>query len=150
MRIWTLHPKYLDSKGLVAAWREALLAQKVLRGKTKGYRHHPQLIRFIQTHHPVAAIASYLEGLHNESRQRGYSFDRTKIHAHRSIPAIAATRGQLIYEWVHLRKKLYRRDRKKFYALPDLVEPEPHPSFLIVKGPVESWEKASLHHRKDS
>jgi hypothetical protein len=27
MRIWTVHPRYLDPKGLVAAWREALLAQ---------------------------------------------------------------------------------------------------------------------------
>lgn len=35
MRLWTLHPKYLDTKGLVALWREALLAQKVLQGKQK-------------------------------------------------------------------------------------------------------------------
>ncbi|HKX52383.1 MAG TPA: pyrimidine dimer DNA glycosylase/endonuclease V [Nitrosospira sp.] len=37
MRLWTLHPRYLDTKGLVAAWREALLAQKVLSGLTSGY-----------------------------------------------------------------------------------------------------------------
>ena len=46
MRLWTLHPRYLDARGLVALWREALLAQKVLRGKTRGYRAHPQLQRF--------------------------------------------------------------------------------------------------------
>ncbi|HEU5178767.1 MAG TPA: pyrimidine dimer DNA glycosylase/endonuclease V, partial [Burkholderiales bacterium] len=32
MRLWSLHPKYLDARGLVALWREALLAQAVLRG----------------------------------------------------------------------------------------------------------------------
>jgi len=31
MRLWTIHPKYLDRQGLLALWREALLAQKVLR-----------------------------------------------------------------------------------------------------------------------
>jgi hypothetical protein len=29
-RIWSLHPKYLDARGLVALWREGLLAQAVL------------------------------------------------------------------------------------------------------------------------
>ena len=37
MRLWTLHPKYLDPQGLVALWREALLARAVLQGKTRGY-----------------------------------------------------------------------------------------------------------------
>ena len=37
IRIWTLHPKYLDAKGLVAVWREALLAKHVLENKAKGY-----------------------------------------------------------------------------------------------------------------
>lgn len=46
MRIWSLHPKYLDTKGLVALWRETLLAQHVLSGKTKRYKNHPQLARF--------------------------------------------------------------------------------------------------------
>ena len=43
MRLWSIHPRYLDSMGLVALWREALLAQAVLRGETKGYKFHPQL-----------------------------------------------------------------------------------------------------------
>ena len=41
MKLWSIHPKYLDAKGLVALWREALLAQKVLDGKTEGYKNHP-------------------------------------------------------------------------------------------------------------
>lgn len=46
MRIWSVHPSLLDAKGLVACWRETLLAQKVLQGLTKGYKNHPQLDRF--------------------------------------------------------------------------------------------------------
>jgi hypothetical protein len=43
MRLWSVHPKYLDARGLVALWREGLLAQAVLRGRTSGYVRHPQL-----------------------------------------------------------------------------------------------------------
>jgi len=46
MRLWSLHPAYLDARGLGALWREGLLAQAVLRGKTRGYRSHPQLERW--------------------------------------------------------------------------------------------------------
>ena len=65
MRLWTLHPKYLDAQGLVALWREGLLARAVLRGMTKGYRHHPQLQRFRAHASPRAAINLYLEGVAN-------------------------------------------------------------------------------------
>ena len=37
MRLWTIHPRYLDSRGLVALWRESLLARAVLRSQTRGY-----------------------------------------------------------------------------------------------------------------
>jgi len=30
MRLWSIHPKYLDRQGLLAVWRESLLAQSVL------------------------------------------------------------------------------------------------------------------------
>src|SRR5262249_31313629 len=43
MRLWSLHPSLLDARGLVALWRETLLAQKKLEGKTNGYIHNPQL-----------------------------------------------------------------------------------------------------------
>ena len=56
MRLWSLHPKYLDSKGLVAVWREGLLALEVLKGNTKGYRSHPQLTRFLQEGNPVETM----------------------------------------------------------------------------------------------
>src|SRR5512147_347923 len=107
MRLWTLHPKYLDVRGLVALWREGLLAQAVLRGRTKGYLHHPQLARFRAARAPVAAITSYLEAVWDEARRRGYRFDRRRIARQQSSPPprLAATFGQLEYEWRRLRAK---------------------------------------------
>src|SRR5690348_4497397 len=109
MRLWTLHPKYLDAKGLVALWREALLAQKVLLGKTKGYRHHPQLIRFQAHAKPAVALAAFLKAVHEEATRRGYAFDGSKIGRCRVVIEIEETDGQLLYEWEHLRQKLKRR-----------------------------------------
>ena len=140
MRLWTLHPQYLDAKGLVAVWREALLAQKVLQGQTRGYRHHPQLARFQAQPDPLAAIASYLQAIHDESRRRGYHFDRDKIAPGRLAHRIPATRGQLLYEWEHLKRKLKARDRQKYRELAGVSRPEPHPLFEIVPGDVEPWE----------
>jgi len=96
MRLWTVHPWYLDPKGLVAAWREALLAQKVLAGATKGYRHHPQLVRFQEQPDALAAIASFLAGIADEAETRGYRFDATKIPLCRCRGRIPETRGQLL------------------------------------------------------
>ena len=143
MRLWTIHPKHLDAKGLVALWREALLAQKVLQGGTRGYRHHPQLIRFLATPRPVAALASYLAAVHEESVCRGYHFDAAKIGPERCRGLIAETQGQLLYEWAHLRRKLAQRDPARFGASQSVSAPEPHPLFRIVPGEVREWEKIS-------
>ena len=89
MRLWTIHPKHLDAKGLVALWREALLAQKVLQGGTRGYRHHPQLRRFLATSRPAAALARYLAAVHEESVRRGYHFDAAKIGPDRFLTNIS-------------------------------------------------------------
>ena len=67
MRIWSLHPKYLDTKGLVALWRETLLAKQVLQNKTKGYRNHPQLNRFKNHSEPLEAINYYLSIVFKEA-----------------------------------------------------------------------------------
>ena|SRR5580765_8668767 len=141
MRLWTVHPKHLDAKGLVAVWREALLAQKVLRGETRGYRHHPQLIRFRESPAPSAAVSAYLKAVFDEAMQRGYRFDRSKIFRPASKKRIAETDGQLLYEWRHLRNKLKRRDPKRFAALAKIKTPEAHPLFRIVKGCVRDWER---------
>ena len=141
MRIWTVHPKYLDSKGIVALWREALLAQKVLQGLTKGYKNHPQLLRFKAYTDPIAAITSYLITVHEESLLRGYQFDRSKIADTVSVVRMDETEGQLFYEWGHLRQKLQRRDQKRFSEVQNLRKPEAHPMFHIVAGGVRSWER---------
>ncbi len=143
MRLWTLHPKYLDAKGLVALWREALLAQKVLQGATKGYRHHPQLLRFSQTENPPAALAAYLQAVHEEAVRRDYSFDASKIGEQRASGKIKETRGQLLYEWRHLRRKLKERDPERHREFAPVKIPEPHPSFKIIPGEVREWEKVN-------
>jgi len=141
MRLWTLHPRYLDAKGLVAAWREALLAQKVLRGRTRGYRHHPQLARFQAHPRPGAAIAAFLAGLAAEARRRGYRFDASKIGRRRLRGRIAETRGQLLHEWRHLRAKLRRRAPDVYRRVRPITRPGAHPLFRIVPGGVREWEK---------
>jgi hypothetical protein len=138
MRLWTFHPKYLDSRGLVALWREALLAQAVLAGQTRGYQHHPQLIRFRASPAPLAAIGAYLQAVHAESVRRGYRFDATKIMAGGSAETIVATRGQIDYEWTHLRTKLEQRAAERLAGLP--ARPDAHPLFHIVPGSVADWE----------
>jgi hypothetical protein len=141
MRLWTVHPRYLDSKGLVAAWREALLAQKVLAGKTTGYRHHPQLARFQAQADPVATIATFLAGIVGEAKCRGYHFDATKISRRRFTGQIPETSGQLLYEWSHLKAKLRARAPQLASQFRSLKKPEPHPLFRIVAGKVREWEK---------
>lgn len=137
-----MHPKYLDAKGLVACWREALLAQKVLAGRTKGYRHHPQLIRFREQEAPAAAIATFLAGLAAEAASRGYRFDVRKIRRVRTRRRIRETRGQLLHEWRHLQRKLRARSPEAARLLRGVSLPEPHPLFVIVPGDVRPWEKA--------
>ncbi|MEN9575286.1 MAG: hypothetical protein RL514_3141 [Verrucomicrobiota bacterium] len=141
MRLWTLHPRYLDAKGLVAAWREALLAQKVLAGGTKGYRHHPQLVRFQAQADPLAAIATFLRGLAAEATERGYRFDATKIARRLFTGNIAETDGQLSYEWNHLQAKLRTRAPEVAHQHRSVTTPEPHPLFRIVPGKVRDWER---------
>lgn len=142
MRLWSIHPKYLDRQGLIAAWREGLLAQAVLAGSTKGYTHHPQLERFRAQPDPLAAIAAYLEGLWREAGSRGYDFDRGKILLPPSAEPIAVTRGQLRYELSLLCRKLEARDLLACEAAQSPSgEIEPHPLFTVVPGEVEAWER---------
>ena len=110
MRIWSINPKYLDSKGLVALWRETLLAQKVLCNQTKGYQNHPQLLRFRSTEDPLELICFYLCHVAKEADSRGYSFDKKKI--------IIA-----LFENIKALKKI-----------------ELHPLFHEVSGEIENWE----------
>ncbi|SEK39616.1 pyrimidine dimer DNA glycosylase/endonuclease V [Nitrosovibrio tenuis] len=146
MRLWTVHPRYLDAKGLVATWREALLAQKVLAAVTCGYRHHPQLIRFRAHPAPIQAIGAFLADLAKEAARRGYNFDINKILEHGAMDQgateqIEETEGQLLYEWAHLRAKLHRRTPDLHRQFRSIIIPEPHPLFRIVPGSIREWEK---------
>ena len=140
MRLWSLHPRYLDAKGLVALWRESLLAQKVLSGATKGYRHHPQLTRFYDQAGAQGAIAAYLRELQFEATRRGYRFDASKIGPCAEGLCIAVTHGQMDYELAHLRAKLEVRDTAAWQRIANVIQPDPHPLFVVVNGEVEDWE----------
>jgi hypothetical protein len=144
MRLWSLHPRYLDTRGLTALWREALLAQKVLRGETRGYRHHPQLERFKRLPDPHSAVSAYLQAVLEEAQQRGYHFDPAKIDPGGQAAPIPVTRGQVSYEWEHLKNKLSRRDPARLEHFSEVASPDLHPLFYAVPGPVASWERVSV------
>ena len=141
MRLWTIHPKHLDARGLTALWREGLLARHVLRGTTKGYRHHPQLERFKASGNAVRCVDRYLYAVYQESKRRGYHFDRAKIGDRRNCGKIPATKGQLLFEWDHFRRKVKIRNAFHFKAIEAILMPEANPVFDIVDGQKEPWEK---------
>ncbi len=148
MRIWSIHPSHLDTKGLVAVWREGLLAHHVLSGKTKGYINHPQLIRFRQHASPIEAITSYLHSIVDEAEKRDFKFDRQKLQALKKVEKIALTRGQLEYETKHLKEKLQTRDPQKFILLESQSLFPAHPLFELIEGPIASWEKIKIKQEK--
>jgi hypothetical protein len=141
MRIWSLHPRLLDARGLVALWRETLLAQKVLSGQTKGYRHHPQLERFQSTPSPLKAIGAYLFVVYGEASERGYKFDSTKIKHKGARSKISVTRGQVLYEFKHLKRKVKVRDPLAYKRIKAIKRPATHPLFTVIAGTVERWER---------
>jgi hypothetical protein len=148
MRLWSLHPRYLDSKGLVALWREALLAQAVLRGRTRGYTQHPQLLRFSAAESPKEAIADYLQSVHDEATRRGYQFDRRKIGRPRKnkgkTQTLTVTKGQIRYEWNHLQSKIASRAPHLIESMTGVRRIESHPLFRVVPGVMAEWEKIRL------
>jgi hypothetical protein len=143
MRLWTVHPKYLDAAGLVALWREALLARAVLRGDTLGYRQHPQLTRFRQQARPVELLNQYLAALYAEGRRRGYAFDPQKLGRVGARRRIAETTGQLAAEWAHLLSKLQQRALDRYAQLIAIRRPLAHPLFRLVPGGVRAWERGA-------
>ena len=138
MRLWSLHPRYLDPRGLVALWREGLLAQAVLAGRTRGYAHHPQLERFRDA---PALITEYLREVAAEGRRRGYRFDVLKLPRVRRVSTLTVTEGQLRYEWTHLKAKLRARNAEWHRRTRGVALPEPHPLFVVIGGRVAEWER---------
>lgn len=145
VRIWSLHPSLLDARGLVALWREGLLARKVLSGQALGYRHHPQLERFRGRR--LAAIDCYLSRVLDEARARGFAFDGSKIRYRACRAPANVTRGQLAYEWEHFKRKLRSRDRRWLRKVAQL-RPRPHPCFRVAPGPVAAWERGAREDRQ--
>ncbi len=140
MRLWSLHPKYLDTKGIVALWREALLAKHVLEGKTKGYKNHPQLKRFKDHAEPVHAINYYLCKIHEEATLRSYRFDHEKLNWNCNQCTMPVTKGQVDFEARHLKNKLKERDAVRLSQFNTISTIEVHPMFYLVEGPIEEWE----------
>jgi len=140
LRLWSLHPQYLDTQGLVALWREALLAQEVLKGNTTGYKNHPQLKRFKEHPRPNEAIAVFLLAVWKEAKRRGYRFNLEKIGARKTKIKIRITRRQLQYEFKWLCRKLKKRSPRQYRLITSQKKIRPHPLFQPVKGPVEGWE----------
>jgi hypothetical protein len=140
VRLWSIHPKYLDSKGLVALWREALLARKVLQGKTRGYTNHPQLQRFKDQSDPINSINSYLKTIYDESKKRNYNFDHSKIEAIKEQKKIDVTSGQINYEFTHLLKKLKERDEIRYNKIKEVKKIELNPILKQISGYPENWE----------
>jgi hypothetical protein len=140
MRLWSLHPKYLDAKGLVALWREALLAKHVLEGKTKGYKNHPQLNRFKESARPTDSINQYLATICEEAEQRGYLFDKRKIDSDFKPVSLHVKKGQVKFELAHLLRKLKTRDPKRYRVMKMKKRFEVHPIFTRINGGIEEWE----------
>lgn len=142
MRLWSVHPRYLDTQGLTACWREALLAQAVVERTSGGYSNHPQLERFRAADDPLAAVGAYLQGVAVEADARGYRFTKTKIlRSSGQVQPIPLSRGQLAYEWTYLMGKLALRSPERHDAFVDIVTPEAHPLFAVVDGGIASWER---------
>ncbi|MGZ4857807.1 MAG: pyrimidine dimer DNA glycosylase/endonuclease V [Methanobacteriaceae archaeon] len=141
MRLWSLHPQHLDSKGLIALWREGLLARAVLRGQTRGYKNHPQLIRFKEQPDPLATIDSYLLHVRQEALNRHYQFKKDLIGDKFINYLLNVTKGQLIYETKHLKAKLIHRDPYKYEEIGKVQMLLPHPIFKMIEGEIEPWEK---------
>lgn len=68
------------------------MAQAVLAGRTKGYRQHPQLVRFRCTPDPLETIGAYLGVVAGEAHCRGYNFNTSRILRPHPIMTSGSTR----------------------------------------------------------
>ena len=146
MRLWTISFKYLDAKGLVALWREALLAKNVLAGLTKGYKNHPQLDRFYAHKNACEAINAYLAEVYAQACVHGYKFDAAKVGEfdEQNLAKIPVTSGQIEYVFAFLQEKLKSRDVKAYERNLSVKNIEIAGIFEEVAGGIEPWEKVKI------
>ena len=119
------------------------MEQKVLAGHTKGYKNHPQLIRFKKQSNSLKFIGTYLNHIYLEAKRRGYNFNEAKILMKLSASAkskMSVTSGQVEFEMIHLKKKLKNRSPADLAALKTIIKIRVHPLFIKKPGKVESWE----------
>ncbi len=153
MRLWSIHPSLLDTKGFSALWRESILAQNAILNKM-GYSNHPQLIRFKNSSDVNNCMRLYMLSIFSESIDRGYAFDYNKtvlgdknILERDTLPSIPVTIGQVLYEKKLFLAKLKYRKRpmreKKIIELEDKMNDHVllNPVFTLVPGRIESWER---------
>lgn len=138
MRIWSIHPKYLDTKRLTAQWREALLCKNVIEGKTKGYVNHPQFIRIKNHNKPIEFINAYLLTIWEEANKRLFKYDKSKIDMDKAIlfkNKMEVSDKQLEYEYYHMMLK----SGKIEHIL--INEIESNPLFNIIEGDIMIYER---------
>lgn len=143
MRLWSISTTYLDRQGLLALWREALLAKTVLEEETKGYKNHPQLIRFKNLKNPIAGINAYLETIYQEGLKRNYKFSEEKFVKQNFTEKIIVSSGQIDFEFNHLLNKLRIRDPKRFNLIKNTRDILVNPMFLVKDGDIDIWEKGT-------
>ena len=150
MRIWTLHPRFLDRQGLLGQWREALQAKNALLDPhhSSNVCHERQLRRFkaakIQA---LSCMGVYLHAVADEMILRGYKPNVSLIPYYVGTPSlIPVTQGQVNFEIAHLMAKLTERDPSRLLPLSKirvLMSNQLNPIFKEVGGDIESWEKIS-------
>jgi hypothetical protein len=116
-------------------------------GKTKGWKNHPQLIRFKNHNAPIHAIGFYLFIIYNEGCKRGYSYNKSKMFKIvEKVSMINISKEQLAYEFEILKNRVRGRDHTKFLELLEFGKkesyPKPHPLFHVIDGKVALWEKS--------
>lgn len=154
MRLWTIHPKYLDGKRLTSQWKEGIQMMHIWKeigenpepAKRLGYVSHPQVRRLSNLLVADSGLISlllhqHLTAVHEESVQRSYSFNKKLIDDLapdcKNAPKVYVTMGQVAYEFALMATKNNEWSQK--------VAIDPYmlcnPIFQVVSGSIESWEK---------
>jgi hypothetical protein len=160
VRLWSIHPEYLDRMGLLGLWREALLAQQVLHGETENYKNHSHMQRFyaLPKEDAMQYMSDYLFFVWQEGKLRGYKLNVNHIKDPRNGGSLSGSprklftvsSGQLALEYQILCMRTRNRDHKHFLGLEDkypshrMWVPKPNPVFTLIHGRKEEWEKFDI------
>lgn len=130
MSLWSVHPRYLDNKGLISAWNRGLQLQKQLSTEPARNTGNSQLIMFSRQEKPLHAIGSYLSFIASEGCRRGYKFTHEKIlYPNFDEELLPIDSEQLRSENQMLQNRLKTRDKNRYQQLSSQSWPETHPLF---------------------